>query len=84
MPVKKLKKHTNNNKHDNIDIVKCGRYIIQPSAIESVSDVIVPFQVGAKVRVIVNTIGGKSHEELFSTEADAEVFRQSVLETVFK
>lgn len=83
MPVKKLKDDTKSKKHDNVEVVKCGRYTIQPSTVESVSDVIVPFQAGAKCRVIVNTVGGKSHEESFVAATEAETFRKAVLEIVF-
>lgn len=68
---------------DAITIIKCSRHVIRPSAVESVSDVYTPFTPGAKSKVVIETIGGKHHEEEFDTLELAEAYREQVLELAF-
>ena len=83
MPIKKLGKIVGNSAHDSVDIIKCGIHTIRASSIESVSDVFTPFATGAKSKIVLHTIGGVKHEELFETEAAAEAYRLDVLEAAF-
>jgi hypothetical protein len=82
MPVIKLE--TKNGKPSStVDVVKCSRHTIRPSAIESVSDVFTPFTPGAKSKVIIYTIGGQTHEQEFADAEMAEDYRLEVMELAF-
>ena len=66
-----------------INVIQCDRHLLRPSSVESVSDVFAPFTKNAKVKVVIQTIGGKTHEAQFDTIAEAEQYRADVLVIAF-